>query len=260
MRARAATLAVIAVLAVRAHADPAPKPVDIKPFRDQLIVLQDANGGTYVLVPGISGPVFFGPAGGPFHQQLIGPGSRDGDTWQVSVSAPRAPHPHLAGVQRKADGSYIRWCSQTLDEVGMGLTEVTGSKAKEILKGKFLTTLLVRVPVLFARDDVGTYYYVDRLSQDYGGNGYRMFVGKKGAMKSLAVTDLTSDERGIVITTRTGVLSVVHESDDSSKIQAKWIRGDKRTELITLDVYQNSHVIYRDLGIYGDTGTICGEL
>jgi hypothetical protein len=51
MRART-LVAAIGFVSATASAEPKPTRVDIKPFRDKMIVLQDSAGGTYIVVPG----------------------------------------------------------------------------------------------------------------------------------------------------------------------------------------------------------------
>jgi hypothetical protein len=260
MRARAGVIAAVAVVAARAHADPKPKPVDIKAYRDQLIVLQDAAGGTYVLVPGINGPAFYSTPGHPLYEQHVVNGFRDGDTWIASTHAPRSQDAHLAHIMHEADGAYRRWCSPDKSDV-VGLTEITGDRAKQIIvKGSFVTSGLIRVPKAFARDDTGVYYYVDQLNKIYGGKGYRLFIGRKGAMKEAGLSDIASDDAGEIYSTKLGVLKVAHNPDNSAEIHAWWIRGEKKMELTALDEYSNYSVIYRDLGIYAFTGTLCDDM
>jgi hypothetical protein len=113
---------------------------------------------------------------------------------------------------------------------------------------------------MLARDDRGTYYYVDRLKKALGGKSFRVFVGKKGAMKQVPLTDVATDSAGEVFATKTGDLRLDHNVNNNSDQKAGWIRGEKRTELITLDVDVNSPLIYSDLGIYPFLGTICDNV
>ena len=140
------------------------------------------------------------------------------------------------------------------------LSEVTGDKAKAVLdKYSFVSPGLVRSPHLFARDDSGVYYFVDRLTQRHGGKNYRVFVGRKGGMKQLALTDVASDSAGQVFSTKTGDLRLVN-TVDSNKASSVWVKGSKKTDLIALDVDVNSPIIFNELGIYKFTGSICENL
>jgi hypothetical protein len=245
--------AFVAAFAARGSAEPKPSAVDIKAYRDQLVVLQDAAGGTYVLKPAtFDMPMFYGVKGAALYQQNVKGGFKNGDRWQIRMFAPRAKGA-VGSILHLEDGTYVMSCN---DDDSIGLSEITGDKAKQILtKSSFMTSNLIRVPHALARDDTGIYYYVDKISEDYGGNGFRFYVGKKGAVKQVSLTDVTSDSAGEVYSTKIGDLRVTRYP--SEKRSAVWIRGEKRTELVFLDVGDNYRLIYGDLGIYGTTGTVC---
>lgn len=256
MRARTWWVGALLAVPLVAAADPKPKPVDIKAFRDKLIVLVDASGGTYVAKPGEDPRLFFG-TGKQLYEQSITGRSANGDGWSIDVFAPRVPGFQPGTVQRSADdGSYAKFCG---GENKTGLTLVTGDKAKAVLdKSQFLSTAVLRLPHAFFRDDTGTYYYIDTLREQYGGKGYRVFVGKKGAMKQLPLADVASDSAGEVFSTKTGDLRLVMSG--SQPKSGVWIKGGKKTELIVLDTDGDSPVIFKELGIYGFMGTICDDI
>jgi hypothetical protein len=258
MHARAcASLAVIAALAATAAADPTPKPVDIKAIRPTAIVLQDAQGGIYVVFRGDESRLFYGPNAKAVYEQIIFGGGSSGDSFDLSTWAPRLSGVQYGNFARKEDKTYKKSCDGKDDAV---LTELTGDKAKAILdKTPFLTSAIVHVPHLLARDDSGVYYYVDRLAKTYGGKGYRVFVGRKGAMKPMPLTDVASDSAGDVFSTKSGDLRLVRHSENS-KDTMTWVKGEKRTDLVFLDLDVNSAVIFKDLGIYTFLGTICDNV
>ncbi len=244
-------------------ADPKPTPVDIKAFKDKLQVFQDKAGGTYVVYDDVVGGtttetrVWYG-AGKELYEQIIVGRSRDGDSWSINTWAPRLEEIRPASVQKNKDGSFLKWCDGKDDAV---LTQLSGDKAKAVVdKYKFLTPGMVRRAHLFARDDSGVYYYIDRLDKAHGGKGYRVFVGKKGAMKQLALTDVATDTGGQVFSTKTGDLRLVKIADGDAKPTTRWVKGQKTTDLIQLDVDANSRVIFTDLGIYKFMGTLCDNI
>lgn len=251
----------VMALAAAALAEPKPKRVDIQPFRDKLLVFADADGGTYaVLNEKDSRRIFYGTTAKVLHEVVLeGGASRDGDAWSISIIAPTTEYPFIATIERKKDGTYLRSCGPKGES--FALTELTGDKAKAVVdKASFLTTQYIRRPHLLARDDKGVYYYVDVLRDQYGGNGHRVFVGKKGAMKQVPLTDIASDTGGEVFSTKSGDLRLVSNTPtDATKKTAQWIRGERRSELVYLDPYMNQPLIYRDLGIYKLTGTLCGS-
>ncbi len=259
MRARGwSVLACLWFSASSAAADPKPKSVDIKDIRDKLVVLQDPDGGVYVAVPQSAGRVFYGASGKAknLYEQVVFGGGSDGTTgaWDANVWAPRATTSGPTSIGRDNAGAFVRWC-------GNGnrteLTEVSGDKAKAVIdKSKFLTSAVVRRPHLLARDEAGVYYYVDVIRKDYGGKGYRVFIGKKGAMKQKPLTDIATDTAGDVFGTKTGDLRIVNNVEKGGTTVA-WVKGGKREQLLSLDVQDNSALIYKDLGVYGLIGTIC---
>jgi hypothetical protein len=244
-------------LPASAAAEPRPVAVDIEPFRDELLVLQDAGGGTYAVKPGRDPRAFYG-TGKVLHEQVITGRSASGDAWSVSIWAPRIAELRPGAIVRKADGTFQKQCDGKDDPV---LSQLTGAKAKAILdRYQFMSTALVRRPYLLGRDDSGVYYYVDAIAKQYGGKGFRVFVGKKGAMKELPLTDVASDSAGDVFATRSGDLRLVGGGRGADERKVTWIRGGKRTELVWLDLDLNSRLIFRDLGIYKFTGTICDNI
>ncbi len=164
-------------------------------------------------------------------------------------------------IDRHKDGSASKTCDGKDDAA---LTQLTGDKAKAVLdKAQFLSPATSRRAYLLARDDSGVYYYVDAIRKegdDHHGTNHRVFVGKKGAMKLLPLTDQASDSAGDVFSTKNGDLRLVKNRYDETKVTTQWVKGDKRTELVWLDVDVNSHLIYSDLGVYTFLGTLCDSL
>ncbi len=260
MRARWVSPLLVLSTAVAVAGEPKPIPVDIKALRGQLVVLQDAQGGTYVVLPVDGARMWYG-SGKTLYEQVVSSRSANGETggWSVATWAPTLHQGQPGQIVRKDDGTFQKWCG---NEHESPLTAVTADKAKLVLdKMAFVSTAMTRRPHLLARDDSGVYYYVDMIREQYGGSGYRVFVGKKGAMKQLPLSDVASDTAGEVFATKTGDLRFVHTNEGSSvPSSAQWARGEKKTSLVVLDVEMNSFVIFKDLGIYPFIGTICDDI
>jgi hypothetical protein len=254
-------LAVLGASGGMAKADPKPTVVDIKPIRDQLVVLQDGKGGTYIVSPVDPRRVWYGTGKELYQQRTVG-FSANGDAWTISTWAPRLEGIVPAYVLRTAEGTFQMTCGNA-DDDKKELTLLTGDKAKKILDSHVLmTAALVRRPKFFARDDSGVYYYVDVIGGSEANpskTGPRLFVGKKGAVKEIELTDAVIDSAGEVFTSKTGELRLVHSHEDG-KEGAAWVHGDKRTDLIKLDMDANSHVIFSELGVYKFIGTLCDNL
>jgi hypothetical protein len=178
--------------------------------------------------------------------------------WDVSVWAPRVANIQPGSLQRKDDGSFHRWCGDSNDTP---LKQLSADRAKGVLdKATLMTTAMTRRPHLLARDDAGTYYYIDVIRDQYGGSGFRVYVGKKGAMKLLPLSDVASDTGGEVFATKSGDVRIVRDNNNSEKATVTWVKGEKHTTLVKLDTDANSRLIFKDLGVYTFVGTLCDDL
>ena len=240
-----------------ALADPKPTPVDIKAYKDKLLVLTDAKGGIFAVArTDAETIVFYGSTKDKLlYQQRVTSRSTNGAAWSVGMDAPRLAEIRPGEIVKREDGTYQAFCDGKDDRA---LTEITGDKAKAVLdKAQFLTTADMRVPVALGRDNSGVYYYVDRLIKQYGGAGYRVFIGKKGAMKLTQLADVAVDTAGEVFSTKTGDLRLVHGTDATGE----WVRGTSQpTKLTMLNVDISTPLIFSGLGIYTFLGTICDSV
>jgi hypothetical protein len=262
MRARLASAVLLGVCALAA-AEPKTTPVDIKPVRDELQVFVDSQSYVYLYKPWKAptdkapeqpARLFFGKSGSPLYEQVIVGRSTNGPKWSIQTWAPRITNIRPAYFQIDDHGAVHKICDQ--DDVV--LTQLTGDKAKQQLdKAKPMTEFLMRRPHLLGRDDTGVYYYVDHYAQLYGGKGYRVFVGKKGAMKPMPLSDVATDVAGEVFATKTGDLRLTRNAGTEKIV---WARGEKKTELVRLDVDANSALIFSELGVYQFLGTLCDNI
>jgi hypothetical protein len=259
MAARGMVLGVIGALGLCGLAsagDPAPKELDVKDLRSKLFVLEDAQGGTFIVLRDEHNRIFYGPNNKAVYEQIQISTSSSGTDWSIGVWAPKSDGLSPASLDFK-DGSYRIACTNVNPEP-VPLKQVPADRAKQIIaKARFLSTGVVRRAHLLARDDAGVYYYVDGIAKDYGGHGERLFVGKKGAMKELPLLDTAIDSAGEVYSTRAGDMRLVFDRDEPGKDHASFIKGDKKTELRLLDRDLNARLIYRDLGVYQALGTPC---
>ncbi len=240
-----------------ARADDKPKPIDVKPVIDKLDVYRDDTGMVLVTPNPVTFNtetekwVFYGDGKTMYQQRVIG-NSISGTQVAWVIWSPRAKGISQAFVSAKPSGVEVR-CRAGKDGHQL-LSLVPADQAKALLaKAKFLPPLWQRTAQFLARDDDGVYFYVDRLQDDFGGKGYRVFSGKKGSMKQLSMTNIVSDSAGEIYSTKTGELKIVAGSDG----KAFWKKGGKKTELTVLDLQPNRYLIYRDLGVYGTLGVIC---
>ena len=119
-----------------------------------------------------------------------------------------------------------------------------------------------------ARDNTGTYYFVDRGREEQFSKHFRVFVGPRGKLREVPLTNVVSDSEGDVFATKTGSLRLVLNKGESTWLQEtkapglKETQRTKETRLVHLPVEDNVRLIYSDLGVYlGERlGTPCDDL
>jgi hypothetical protein len=114
-----------------------------------------------------------------------------------------------------------------------------------------------RAPHALARDRRGVYYYVDRGASEETARDFRLYRGRRGALKRLDMRDIVSDSEGEVFESRAGTLRFL-----VGKGEATWVERKRPTELKVLPVDENLGVIFNELGVYlGEPlGTPCDDL
>jgi hypothetical protein len=244
------------------HVNDKAKPIDIKPALDKLDVFKDDVGNYYVSPrpDAMSSDdsqawVFYGDGKAMYQQRIIGSSQQSGHHFEWYVWAPRAKGMQAALLALDPGGLLVQ--CRNKDDGKRKLTQLTADEANTFLKrATFYPPLWTRQSHVLLRDDDGVYYFVDELREELGGNGYRVFVGPKGAMKEIPMTNVATDSAGEIFATKAGQLKLVAGSDG----KATWIKGGKKTELTRLEPQENRYLIYRELGIYGSLGAICDDL
>lgn len=252
----AATVAgLLAGLAAPVRADRPPAPVELsEDVRGRLEVLHDGRGH-YVLVEpfGDTDHVFYGN-GQRLHRQRVLGSFHDRSAGKASLRfwAPNsANHGDLA---LEAGGRWVVRC----DERRTPLVSADEAEAERVrAEAKLFEPKWQRRAYALARDETGRYYYVDRLQSELA-TGFRLFVGKRGAMKAQRLTDVVSDSAGDVFATRRGELRLSRTRDGAAAV---WQRGGRRIELTPVPVEKNVVLVYAELGVYRDSlGTPCDIL
>ena len=265
MRAAPVALAVLAGLVIGHEAEARPKKkrtkvsdlVDISANKATMMVLTDAEGDVYV-VDTVWGSgdhlTFYGEGGGKdLYQLRVFGGGADGGTGQFDYRfwSPRVES--QADIGRKASGEFFVQCG----DVETILKKMSDGDARKVLdKGVFHRPLWKRQAHVLARDDSGTYYFVDRLRDEEGGKGHRIFAGPSGGMKELPMTNVIADSVGEIYATKKGELRMVTSNEETS-----WIKGGKKATLTRVPVEPNVKLIYGDLGVYpAGLGTPCDDM
>ena len=236
------------------------KPIDAKANAGKLDVWKDDLGQFYVVptddsqsLNDASAWVFFGDGKTMYQQRIIGSGTSN-HHFEFTIWSPRVNTLSHAELSFTKDNRLQVECGVKDKRT---LTQLKADEAKALFaKATFLPPLWQRESRLLARDDDGVYYFVDQLGADYGGKGYRVFVGQKGQMKEVAMTNVVEDSGGSIYATKSGNLKIVSKTTD----EAYWIKNGKKVELTILEPVDNRYLIYRGLGIYGNLGTVCEDL
>jgi hypothetical protein len=237
-----------------------PKAIDVRPVIDKLDVYRDELGNYYVSPrPGAMKDdaekwVLYGDRKTLYQQRIVG-SSSDGKNYEWDLWSPRAKGLTTANLALHADGDLVIQCRR--HDGQRKLTQLKADEARSLLRhAKIYPPKWQRVSRFLARDDDGVYYFVDQFREDLGGNGFRVFVGMKGAMKELPMKNVVTDSAGDIYATRGGSLKIVAGTNG----KAYWIKKGKKVELTVLPPEDNRYLIYRDLGIYGQLGTVCDDL
>lgn len=213
--------------------------------------------------------VFYGDKKGVFQQTVIGSSSTNGGDYEWDIWSPRVRNMQNANVKLGAGELAVTCERKDASYKKRLLTQLPAEQAKAFVKATpFYPKLWQRSAHFLARDDDGLYFYVDRWSDDHGGQGFRVFAGMKGAMKEMTMTNVVSDSAGEIFATKGGDLKVVTKTDghadartpdDVSGYTAYWKKGGKKSDLTVLPLLPNRYLIYRELGIYGRLGVVCDD-
>jgi hypothetical protein len=233
-------------------ADP-PEPADITAIKAKLKVFEDGKKHYVILEPfGETYDHFYYGDGKEFWLQRVRGGGRSGnESFDRSYWEPRSNRNASFGFH---NGKYSVDCGERQTE----LKPVPDAEAQKIIEGaKFYKTRWKRQAYALARDNTGTYYYVDRMREPEGNKNFRLFVGPKGSMKITKLVNAVSDSAGDIFATKTGELRLV-----MNKKETFWQKGKKKTDLIFLPIEDNAVMIYTELGVYAGEklGTPCDDL
>ncbi|HND11982.1 MAG TPA: hypothetical protein PLY80_16190 [Pseudomonadota bacterium] len=149
-------------------------------------------------------------------------------------------------------------CEVYCGERKVALQVVPADKATQLLStAKFVENPRQFVPYALARDERGTYYYVDRGATPITASRFRLFRGPRGNLKLQQMVNVVNDSEGDVFSTKSGSLRMILDKRESA-----WVENQKPSKLTLVPVQQNLNVIYNDLGVYAGQrqGTPCDDL
>jgi len=221
----------------------------------RLVVLTDGKGGfiAYDTERETSGTFYAGDANKLFAQRVYG-GGRNGADWSATFWEPRVTSGWMSSFQSK-EGKHTLQCAK--NELAFTVLDAA-ARAAFLSKAAFFEPRWRRRAHAIARDDEGTWYFVDRTrdTDSFDTSEFRIFVGRKGKLVALELEDYIGDDGGQLWITPIGKLKI----DDANK-SAEWIERSVRTKLVWLDIEDNARFAYSQLGVYKDErlGTACDE-
>jgi hypothetical protein len=123
----------------------------------------------------------------------------------------------------------------------------------------WLPRLWRRTPVALARDGLGIYYYVDRLTDAEGGFGHRWFRGPRGAVKPIEITDVINDTSSLILVAGKERLEVRLRANQGSEVILHRGKRSQTLQLLTQYDQKTRDLVYSDLGVYAgeSLGGIC---
>ena len=228
--------------------------VDVSPVRDKLQVLDDGHGHFLVLVPfgDMYEHFYWGDAKDFWAIQVFGGMQRGNESFERNFWDPRIRNRSQANFSLR-DGKYTLQCADRET-----VFQPTDPKRQESIlnDATFHTQRWKRRAYALARDNGGTYWYVDR-SRKEEITDFRLWSGPRGGLKPLRMTNVVSDSAGDVFATKNGDLKLV-----LGKGEASWVQGKRAKDLILLPLAENAQLIYGDLGVYTGQplGTPCDLL
>lgn len=145
---------------------------------------------------------------------------------------------------------------------GKRVTELTALPKAEsdamIAKAVFKRSRVEFGPYALARDDKGTYYYVDKGRYSENSDQFRVFVGQRGAMKEQKLTNIVHDSAGDIFATAKGDLRLI----TGDPARTEWWSNKNKSQLTNVPVSENIRLIFNDLGPYKNMrlGTPCDDM
>jgi hypothetical protein len=238
--------------------------IDITPYREKMRVLTDGKGHFITLMPFTisdgedSGYMFYSADGGKtFYAQRRSGGGRSGNESFDTVFW----EPRVVDGWRKSLGFHDnKWTVQCADRK-TELKRLENAEGAKMLAGaKFLKPRWKRQAYALARDNEGTYYFVDRAREPEGNKDFRVFKGQRGNLKLLKMVNIVSDPEGDIFITKDGQLRLVLDRGETS-----WIKNNNTTKLVSLDLRNDLRfvaMVYGELGVYAGEayGTPCDDM
>ena len=257
-RVLAAVLFALGAGAAPAWADDLP--YDASAIAADLQFFADGKGHVVAVTPGVEvdrRQAFYGD-GKRFHRLELSRVHLENDKRLSWVFWDNRLVGHVGKITVGADRGEVVCADRTTP-----LAAVAAEQARALLDGAaFFDVRWQRRAYALARDDDGLYYHVDRALKPPQSLDFRLFVGRRGALKAQKLTNVVSDPAGDILHTKSGALRI---SPDHRTVA--WLTKGKRAAaqpLVAIDLGSSAGTmfVYNDLGVYlaQPLGTPCDDL
>ena len=255
-------LATALLLSTVAHADTAE---DIKAVRTIGAVLHDGKGHYLAFDdpdPGkfdapLSHVIYYGDGKTFYRQPVKGVGLMSATFVQWSILDERMGLELARSSVVHDKGAWIVQCRDTKTTM-----QILDPKAARTLleKAVFKPSGMDRAALALGRDGT-TYYYADEARDEHAPRTYRLFVGKRGALKPQPVKHAAIDSDGGVLTSKAGSLRFTRTPPTVTWEPKSDPKSSKNLALSVVAIDSNLALIYGELGVYNRRfGVPCDDL
>jgi TolB-like protein len=221
-------------------------------------VATDGKGNYLAFVPfaGLDAPLFAGSADQLWAQYLIGGGANGTSQFSLNFWDPRTQGGGEAELDFNEGALTLSCKAQRL-----AYTRLPAAKERAFLaRAKLFTQRWRRQGMALGRDEDGTYYFVDEPRGDGNREDLHLFIGRKGQVVPVKVTDVLREESRVIVETDAGTLTLPTGEDAASRNVPGTFKSPGGTKPVNvLDLWRSRAMIYTTLGAYpGERlGTAC---
>ncbi len=254
-------LAAALLISTVAHADTAE---DIKAVRTTGAVLHDGKG--HYLAFGEAEPgkfdaplthvIYYGD-GKTFYRQIIkGAGLLSSTFVEWDLLDERMGHELARSSIAHDKDTWIVQCRDT--KTPMKILDPKDARTL-LAKAVFKPFGMDRLALVLGRDGT-TYYYADQPRDEQAPKTYRLFVGKRGALKPQPLKRTAVDSDGGVLTSKTGSLRFTWTPPSMTWEPKSDPKSSKNLPLSVVPIESNIALVYGELGVYRRFGVPCDDL
>jgi hypothetical protein len=229
----------------------AEEPVDV-PLRDRLRMRAWSDGSGHVIVTEpfvMDAPIWWGDERKLFRVRVRGGGQQGLVEMSRNFWDPRVRRGAEAELEVREGKATLTCGLQTIPLVLVPPRDLP----RRLKSVAFFEPRWRRIPHALARDDAGTYYFVDGARGPDGAAlaarpDYRLFVGRKGGLAPIELDDTAFDAGGALYLSAGGRLEVKPNGKGGN--EATWVTPSGRKPLTWLEPSDHAPLIYGDLGVY----------